>query len=113
MSPEPLVAHRCFTEGGGRTRDRPEDLRGCAMLESLSDQVRECLRHADDCVQQAASQTDPKLRRDYLILGACWLKLSSELSELAGFSKPKREAQQLTAPANLDKGMEKEAFPPH
>jgi hypothetical protein len=83
------------------------------MLESLSDQVRQCLGHADDCVQLAASQTDPKLRRDYLIIGACWLKLSSELSELAGFSKPKREAQQLTAPANLDKGMEKEAFPPH
>jgi len=90
MSPEPLVAHRCFTEGGGRTRDRPEDLRGCAMLESLSDQVRECLRHADDCVQQAASQTDPKLRQDYLIIAACWLKLCYELSDrLADFSKSK------------------------
>jgi hypothetical protein len=51
------------------------------MLQDLSDQVRECLRHAEDCAQQAASQTDPQLRRDYLIIGACWLKLSSELSE--------------------------------
>jgi hypothetical protein len=60
------------------------------MLGSLSDQVRECLRHAEDCVQQAASQTDPKLRQDFLIIGACWLKLSSELSELlANFSKSK------------------------
>ena len=46
-----------------------------------SNQVRECLRHAEDCAQQAASQTNPKLRRDYLIIGAYWLKLSQELSE--------------------------------
>jgi hypothetical protein len=25
------------------------------------------------------AQTDPKLRRDYLIIGACWLKLIREL----------------------------------
>jgi hypothetical protein len=60
------------------------------MLESLSDQVRECLRHAEDCLQQAASQTDPKVRQHFLIIGACWLKLSSELSVLlANFSKSK------------------------
>jgi hypothetical protein len=75
------------------------------MLVSLSDQVRECLRHADDCVQQATSQTDPRLRQDYLILVACWLKLSSELSELADFSKPKQQAQQFTVPTNLDEGI--------
>jgi hypothetical protein len=46
-----------------------------------SDQVRECRPHAEDCAQQAASQIDPKLRRDYLIIGAYWLKLSQELSE--------------------------------
>jgi hypothetical protein len=50
-----------------------------------SNQVRECLRHAEDCAQQAASQTDPKLRRDYLIIGAYWLKLSQELSKSADF----------------------------
>lgn len=78
--PEHLVAHRCFCVGGVRTGTIPS-IRGRAMLVSLSDQVRECLRYAQDCVQQAASQTDPRLRRDYLIIGACWLKLSSELSE--------------------------------
>ena len=57
----------------------------------LSDHVRECLLHAEDCVQQAATQTDPKLRQDYLIIAACWLKLSRELSELpADFSKSER-----------------------
>lgn len=58
------------------------------MLRSLSDHVSERLRHAEDCVQRAASLTDPKLRRDYLIIGGCWLKLGSELSDrLADFSK--------------------------
>ena len=83
------------------------------MLASLSDQVSECLRHAEDCVQQATSQTDPKSRQDYLIIGACWLKLSSELSKLADFSNLKRQGQQFTAPAKLDEGIEKEAFPAH
>ena len=78
------------------------------MLGSLNNQVSECLRHAENCVQQAASQTDPKLRQDYLILGTCWLKLSSELSELPDFSQPKRQGQQFTAPA-----MEEKAFRAH
>jgi hypothetical protein len=75
------------------------------MPESLSDQVRECLRHSNDCVQQAASQTDLKLRQDYLIIGACWLKLSSELLEPANCSEPKRQGQQFAAPAKIDEGM--------
>jgi hypothetical protein len=75
------------------------------MLGGLSNQVSECLRQAEDCVQRAASQTDPKLRQDYLIIGACWLKLSSELSELlANFSQPKRQGQEPAAPAKLEEG---------
>jgi hypothetical protein len=65
----------------------------------LSNQVRECFRHAEDCMQQAAIQTDPKLRRDYLIIGSCWLKLIREISELpANFSKPERQDQQFITP---------------
>jgi hypothetical protein len=45
----------------------------------LTNQVRECFRHAEECMQQAAAQTDPLLRRDYLIIGACWLKLIREI----------------------------------
>jgi hypothetical protein len=74
----------------GRSAGMVPSVRGCAMLGSLSDQVCECLRHAEDCVQQAALQTDPKLRQDFLIITACWLKLSYELSDrLADFSKSK------------------------
>jgi hypothetical protein len=75
------------------------------MPENMSDQIRECLLHAEDCMQQAASQTDPKLRQNYLIIGACWLKLSSELSELADCSQPKRQVQQFTTPAKLAEGI--------
>jgi hypothetical protein len=61
----------------------------------LSNQVRECFRHAEECMQQAAIQTDPKLRRDYLIIGSYWLKLIREISELpANFSKPERQDRQ-------------------
>jgi hypothetical protein len=63
----------------------------------LRDQVRECLRHAQDCLQQAASQTDPKLRQDYFIIAGCWLKLSRELSELPA---------DFLAQAKLKEGME-------
>jgi hypothetical protein len=74
----------------------------------------ECLRHAEDCMQRAASQTDPKLRKHYLIIGACWLKLSQQLSELpADFSKPKRQDRQFTAPVKLKEGMEKGTSPAH
>jgi hypothetical protein len=80
----------------------------------LSDHVRECIGHAEHCVQQAASQTDPKLRQDYLIIAACWLRLSQQLSEpLADFSQPERQGQQFAAPAKLRAGMEGRTFPAH
>jgi hypothetical protein len=66
----------------------------------LTNQVRECFRHAEECMQQAAAQTDPLLRRDYLIIGACWLKLIREIS-----------GQQFTAPAKMKEGMEEGTFP--
>jgi len=71
------------------------------MLETLNDHIRECLRHAEDCLQEAASQTDPKLRRDYLIIGGCWLKLSYELSDQLA-SKPSVDATR-NQPLHSDK----------
>jgi hypothetical protein len=63
------------------------------MLVSLSDQVRECLRHAEGCAQQAASQPDARLRQNFLDMEARWLQLARgyELTErLADFSKSRR-----------------------
>jgi hypothetical protein len=68
----------------------------------LSDRVRECLRHGEECMRQAAAQTDPKLRRDYLIIGTCWLKLIRELERLD---------QQFAKPAKLKEGVEEEISP--
>jgi hypothetical protein len=70
----------------------------------LDNRVRECFHHAEECMQQAAIQTDPKLRRDYLIIGSCWLKLIREITELpVNFSKPKRQDR---VTASLKEGME-------
>lgn len=64
------------------------------MLENLSENVRECYRHAEDCERQASLQTDPALRQDFLDTAARWVKLarSYELSErLSRFTfKPNR-----------------------
>ena len=30
------------------------------MLKNLSEEIRECYRHAEDCARKAAAQTDPK-----------------------------------------------------
>ena len=46
------------------------------MLESVSEEIRNCYAHAETCARQAAEQTDPKLREDFLALKAAWLKLA-------------------------------------
>src|SRR6516225_9564897 len=54
------------------------------MLNNLSEQIRECLQHAEDCAREAAAQ--PKgspSKQDYLNLEKRWLGLarSFELGE--------------------------------
>ena len=67
------------------------------MLNNLSEHIRECLRHAEDCGRKAAAQTDPTLKEDFLDMERRWLSLarSYELTEqLTYFSgkAAKREA---------------------
>ena len=45
------------------------------MLQNLSQQVRECYQHAEDCLRKAIAQADPQLRADFLELERRWLKL--------------------------------------
>jgi hypothetical protein len=56
------------------------------VLNNLSEQVRECLQHAEDCARQAAAQTCPKVRADFLDLERRWLALahSYEFSDRLG-----------------------------
>ena len=47
-----------------------------AMLKSVSEEIRNCYKHAEACARQAAEETDPKLREDLLGLKTAWLKLA-------------------------------------
>ena len=53
------------------------------MLNNLSEHIRECFQHAEDCARKAAAQSDPGLRDDFLRLEKRWLDLarSMEFSE--------------------------------
>jgi hypothetical protein len=46
------------------------------MLNNLSEQIRECLQHAEECARKAAAQSDAGLRNDFLRLEKRWLDLS-------------------------------------
>ena len=46
------------------------------MLNNLSEQIRECLQHAEDCARQAAAQADQKLKQDFLDSERRWLVLA-------------------------------------
>jgi uncharacterized protein len=59
------------------------------MLNNLSEQIRDCYRHAQDCARKAAKHADPKLKQDFLELEESWLFLarSFEFNErLSDFS---------------------------
>jgi hypothetical protein len=46
------------------------------LLENLSEEVRQCYEHAEECAGQARATQDEKLRADYLRLAQGWLKLA-------------------------------------
>jgi hypothetical protein len=46
------------------------------MLNNLSEQIRNCYLHAEDCARKAAAQTDPQLKRDFLDSERRWLLLA-------------------------------------
>jgi hypothetical protein len=63
---------------------------GRVVLNNLSEQIRDCLQHAEDCARKAGAQTNPTLRDDFLRLEKRWLDLarSMEFAErLNSFTK--------------------------
>jgi hypothetical protein len=72
------------------------------MLKNLSEEIRECHRHAEDCVRKAAAQTDQQLKADFLNLEQRWLFLarSYDFTErLTDFSdETKRKTDKLPGP---------------
>jgi hypothetical protein len=69
------------------------------MLNDLSEQVRECLQHAEDCARRAAAQTDAKVKQDFLDLERRWLSLArsyefcERLSDFSGETKRRSSDQ--------------------
>jgi hypothetical protein len=68
------------------------------MRSNLSEEVRECLKHAEDCARQAAAQTDPKLKQDFLVMERRWrfLARSYGLTERLTGQSRKVETQPLS-----------------
>jgi hypothetical protein len=47
------------------------------MLANLSDQIRDCLEHAEECARKAAELPDgSRYRQDFLRLETRWLELA-------------------------------------
>ena len=46
------------------------------MLNNVSEQIRDCYLHAQDCARKAAEQTNPNLKQDFLELEESWLFLA-------------------------------------
>jgi hypothetical protein len=73
------------------------------MLRNLSEEIRECYRRAEDCARQAAAQTSPNLKQDFLDMERRWMSLarSYEFTErLTDFSsEAKRKSDKLPRPS--------------
>ena len=76
--------------GKERLAERPKEH---GLLNNLSEQVRECLRHAEDCARQAAEHPNAKMKADFLDLERRWLSLArsyeftERLSDFCGENK--------------------------
>jgi hypothetical protein len=46
------------------------------MLETVLAEVRDCLRHAEDCAERAKREPNPELQRDFFDMEQRWLRLA-------------------------------------
>jgi predicted mannosyl-3-phosphoglycerate phosphatase (HAD superfamily) len=63
------------------------------MLQNLSEEIRECLRRAEECKRLSKNRSDPSAIKDYFQMERRWLALarSYEFSEsLSRFTEPSR-----------------------
>jgi len=67
------------------------------MLQIQSEQVRNCLQHAEDCAHRAKAEPNPNLQRDYLMMERRWLSLarsyqfSEQLDTFSTHNKSRRK----------------------
>jgi hypothetical protein len=52
---------------------------GRVVLNNLSEQIRDCLKHAEECAHSANAQISPALRNDFLQLEKLWRELAQSM----------------------------------
>jgi len=74
------------------------------MLNNLSEQIRECLEHAEECARKAAElPNDSRFRQDFLRLEKRWLDLARSIEfgeSLESFTKNSPKPNIKTSPPN-------------
>jgi hypothetical protein len=63
MATGPTLSEKTRPNGRGA---RLESLPFLIRNTTFSEQIRDCLQHAEDCARQAAAQSDPKLKQGLL-----------------------------------------------
>src|SRR5262249_32216723 len=67
------------------------------MLNSLSQQIRDCLQHAEECAQRAKIECDQSIARDLLDMEQRWLSLARSYAfseSFEAFSKHNKARRQ-------------------
>jgi hypothetical protein len=65
---------------GTRRPVEPHEGGGRAVLNNLSEQIRECLEHAEECARKAAElPNSSRFRQDFLQLKRRWLELARSI----------------------------------
>ena len=54
------------------------------MWENLAEEVRECLRHAEECAARAKIEPHPAIQRDFIDMELRWLQLARSYQFLEG-----------------------------
>jgi hypothetical protein len=76
----------------------------CAMLNYLSEEIRNCRRKAEDCARKAAAQIDPKLKKHLLHLEEHWLSVARSYAYHEQRSDLSDETKGIDATANTGNG---------
>jgi hypothetical protein len=75
--PEELLhPERAFGHPSEGIKDPDLTINERRALENLSQEVCECVRHAEDCAERAKREPNPTIERDFLDMERRWLRLA-------------------------------------
>jgi len=90
LSPFPLRVHNSLRHWRGRLMCEMASS-SPTMLENLTDEIRVCLRHAEECARKAEEASRPNARENFLEMQRRWLRLAHRYQfakQLKGFRTP-------------------------